>query len=174
MRAGWLLSCPSMGLIARSTPRQSWRVKVAGESHHIELGLRTNDFLVDGVLCSLGGTFHRGPRTATFQLGSQEALITLRLLAPGLWPNFKRLVRDAIRNPLVLATYLLGGEGGGVAAGLAKPQWAWAIYELRVGGASHGSWISSVVGEAASWTFVEPGGALPEPGWLNSPSPRDP
>jgi hypothetical protein len=162
-----------MGLIARFTPRQSWQVTVAGEPHRIDLGPGTNAFSVDGVKHSLGGTFHRGPRTAAFQLGDQEASMTLRLLAPAVRPTFKRLFRDAIRNPLVLATYFLGGEGGGVAAGLAKVQWAWAIYELRVDGKSHGSWISSVVGESESWTFVEPGGALPEPGWLNWPSPRE-
>ena len=161
-------------VIARFTPRQSWQVLVAGQPHHVALGPGTNAFLVDGVLYSLGGTFHRGPRAATFQLGGQEASITLRLMAPAKGASFKRLVREAIRNPLVLATYLLGGEGGGVASGLAKAQWAWAIYELHVGGQSQGSWVSSVAGEAESWTFVAAGGALPEPAWLNWPSPREP
>ena len=163
-----------MGLIARFTPRQSWLVNVAGRPHRIDLGPGARAFSANGVEHSLGGTFHRGPRTATFQLGDKEASISLRLVAPAFGSTFKRLVRDAIRNPLVLGTYLLGGEGGGVGAGLAKVQSAWAIYELRVGGKSRGSWISTVVGDFESWTFVEPGGALPEPGWLNWPSAREP
>jgi hypothetical protein len=147
---------------------------VAGQLHQIELGPRTNAFSVDGVEHSLGGTFHRGPRAAAFHVADQEASLDLRLVAPAVRPSFKRVFRDAIRNPLALMTSVLGGEGSGVAAGLAKVQWAWAIYELRVGGKSEGSWVSTVIGDSEAWTFVEPGGALPEPGWLNWPSPRKP
>ena len=162
-------------MVARSTPPQSWRVTVAGAPHHIVLLSGGHDFTVDGVLYGLGGTFHRGPRTAAFNLAGHEASVTLRLVAPSFMSSLRRSLRDSARRlPLILPAWIVGGAGlgGGVAAGLTNVQWAWAIYELRLDGKSQGSWVSTVVGESGSWTYVEPDGALPEPDWLNWPAPR--
>jgi hypothetical protein len=75
---------------------------------------------------------------------------------------------------IVIPAYILGGLGigAGVAAGSMDVQWAWAIYDLRVDGNSHGSWVSTVIGNSGSWVFVEPGEPLPEPDWLDWPAPR--
>jgi len=94
--------------------------------------------------------------------------------------NFKRsLMKGGLRRlPGVILAYIVSGAGvggGAAAASLVESTVVqWAIYELRVDGESHGSWVSTVIGGSGLWVFVEPDGALPERDWVDWPAPRTP
>ncbi len=67
-------------------------------------------------------------------------------------------------GPMSLIGTILGGAalGGGAAAG-AQSTLVWLIYELSVDGEPSGSWVAKTVdGLAKRWTFVPPGGSLPD------------
>ena len=70
--------------------------------------------------------------------------------------------------PQVLLAYIVGGagSGGGVAAASMADSIMYVrctVYELRVDGSSHGSWIATPTGDGvtATWTFFKPDEPLP-------------
>jgi hypothetical protein len=90
-------------------------------------------------------------------------------------PSFRTAVRRSFSGvkrsgPLSLLGYIIGGAGlGGGMAAAAQTTLVWLIYELSVDGKPSGSWVAKTVdGLAERWTFVRPGGSLPErdtPDW---------
>jgi hypothetical protein len=141
----------------------------------VALATGPRSFSIDGVEHSLGGAFHRGPRTAVFDLGGQDASVTLWLVAPAFRSTYRRYLRKLVRRlPFILPAFVFGGAGGGggMVAGSIDVRWSRAIYELHVNGVSQGSWVSRVTGDSGSWTFVEAGHPLPEADWLDWPTPR--
>jgi len=167
----------------RGSPVQRWEFVLDGSRHVVQLGAwgahdAPRDFMVDGRDCwSLGGPIHRGPRIATIDIGEHEVSLTRRELMASLRVNWVRSFKASIFNLRgVVDAFSSGiaGVGGGAAAAAATSSLlAWAIYELRVDGTRLGSWVAVVVGGSlSSWTFVEPGGPLPEPDWPDWPSPR--
>ena len=73
-------------------------------------------------------------------------------------------------GPLALLGTILGGAAlGGGAAAASQTTLIWLIYELSIDGNPAGSWVARTVdGLPERWTFVQPGGSLPDrdsPGW---------
>jgi len=162
---------------------QAWEIELDGTRHRVELGAwgviseEPRTFLVDGVKHSLGGWLVLGPRAATFDLAGRVGVVTMRWVKPGFRTNLRRAFGSGWRHlPGTVAAYLVGGAGvgGGVfGAGAAGSILKWVIYELLVDGESRGSWVlTSVGGSLRSSLLVEPGGPLPEPDWLEWPTPR--
>ena len=162
---------------------QRWEFVLDGSRHVVQLGgWRISGeprlFTVDGRDCRVGGgPIHVGPRVATLDVGGHEVSLTLRVRMASLRVNWMRSFKASIVNLRRIAdAYSSGiaGPGGGAAgAAAASSLLSWAIYELRVDGTSLGAWVATIVGgNLASWTFVEPGGPLPEPDWPDWPSPR--
>ena len=67
-------------------------------------------------------------------------------------------------GPLSFLGSLLGGAGlGGGVAAASQTILTWLIYELDVDGVPSGSWVAKAVdGVPERWTFVPPGGLLPD------------
>ncbi len=67
-------------------------------------------------------------------------------------------------GPLSFLGTLVGGAGlGAGAAGASQTTLTWLIYELDIDGVPYGSWVAKAVdGRPERWTFVLPGGVLPD------------
>src|SRR5215210_1024502 len=161
------------GVSLEGSMSHRWDVELDGSSHVVELGEWTTFwgapivFRVDGAEHKVGRAIQIGARTARFDLAGHEASLTKRQVAAGVRTTSSRMFKGGWRRlPAIIAAYALGGSGlGGGAAGAAgaAAMLAWVIYELRVDGASQGSWVVRVEGGTnTSWSFVEPGGPLPE------------
>lgn len=160
---------------------QRWEFELDGARQVVQLGEwgafkgEPRVFLSEGVQHSLGGPVHRGPRTAMFDIAGHPASMTMRQVAAGR-ATYKRSFGSRLRRlPATILGYILGGarRRGGAAGGAAgSSMLAWAIYELRVDGASRGSWVAKVVaGRLKSWVYADPGKPLPEPDWPDWPAP---
>ncbi len=154
-----------------------WRVQVAGTHRHIVLDKGLRRFSVDGVEHSLGGFVHLGPRRAAFDLGGLDASITATQLAPSMRAQLRRRlthglggVWGAIKTSIHYGA--AAGAGANAASGVEWLVWGWTIYDLRLDGESRGSWVYTNGGEHGhtGWTFVPPGGALPQRDWIDWPT----
>jgi hypothetical protein len=112
----------------------------------------------------------RWQRTRAAQVGS----IDVRNHRLGMTLNTIRLsYRAAVRRnvsglkgsgPLSFFGFLIGGAGlSRGAAAAAQTTLTWLIYQLDVDGVPVGSWVAKTVdGRPERWTFVQPGGLLPD------------
>ena len=91
--------------------------------------------------------------------------MTLKTIALSYRAAVSRNVSGLKRSgPLSFLGYLVGGAGlsGGVAAA-SQTTLTWLIYELDIDGVPVGSWVAKTVdGRPERWTFVRPGGLLPD------------
>ena len=91
--------------------------------------------------------------------------MTLTIVIPSFRTAFRRNISGVRRSgPLSFLGNVLGGAAlGGGAAAAAQSALIWLIYELSVDGEPSGSWVAKAVdGLAERWTFVPPGGSLPD------------
>jgi hypothetical protein len=149
----------------------TWRVTdFDGDEHTVAVatptGMRgpSRRFVVDGVVVSLGGPFHRGDRSVEFRVGRSRGGMTRRRILPRLGIRLRRGLRILVR-PWRLVGYLLGPAiGNALLTFQATSTWLeWTIYTLRVDGRQQGSWVIRTVGQRVERTvFVAPGGVLPD------------
>src|SRR3954451_17024522 len=108
---------------------------------------------------------YNAPLTGAIDLGGHT--VTLRRTTVGLAYRaaLRRNLRGLTRSgPLSFVATLLGGSGlGGGAAGATQTTLTWLIYTLDVDGDAKGSWVGRAVdGVVERWSWVAPGGALPD------------
>jgi hypothetical protein len=90
--------------------------------------------------------------------------MTLNTIRPSYRAAVGRNVSGLKRSgPLSFLGSLIGPGLGGGGAAAAQTTLTWLIYELDVDGIPFGSWVAKAVdGRPERWTFVPPGGLLPD------------
>jgi hypothetical protein len=166
-------------------PRQTWQLTLDGSPKPVELvpyagrlGGTPSSFRVGTVERKLeysAGVSRwqrfKAPLLGSVDVGSRRVAMTLTTIRP----SYRSAVRRNISGlkssgPLSFIGAILGGAAlsGGAAAAM-QSTLVWLIYELSVDGEPSGSWVAKTVdGLAERWTFVPPGGSLPDsdtPDW---------
>jgi hypothetical protein len=151
----------------------AWSVVDAdGVEHHVALGGwrmwlgAPNTFRCDDREMKWKLRWRSRDQTADFEVGTRRASMSKRFVYPRAGIRVRRALGGSIRNlPGTILAYALGGSGvgsGAAAAAAASGMLAWVIYELAVDDHPSGAWVATVIdGAAAGWTFVRPGGVLP-------------
>jgi hypothetical protein len=160
-------------------PRRTWKVKLDGSSELIELvpysgrlwGVPTS-FRVRAVEEKLKhpeglSRWQRvkTPLVGTVDVGGHRLTMTLTTVSLSMRAAMRRNISGLKRSgTLGFLGNLLGGAGmGGGLAAASQTTLAWGIYELSVDGMRSGAWVTKTIdGIVEGWTWVPPGGSLPD------------
>ncbi len=107
----------------------------------------------------------KSPLVGTVELDGHRVTMTLTTISLSYRSAVRRNISGLKRSgPLGFLGTILGGAGlGGGAAAAAQSTLAWGIYELSVDGQPSGSWVAKTIdGLVERWTWVPPGGTLPD------------
>jgi type III secretion system-like peptide-binding chaperone len=146
-----------------------WNVEIQGRSHTVELDAarlgHPSHFRFDGVRYRIGGRVGRR-RTTSFLIDGTPATIVRHVVIPPWRQRLRAGLGGATRGlPKVLFGMALGlrGAAGAGSLDMAEAVLAefWVIYELSVGEQPQGSWVAPTL-DKSQWTFVPPGGSLPD------------
>jgi len=153
--------------------RPEWWIDLDGRTHVVEI-IGIHPFLGSGKAfrCDRHPVVVHGRfpaiRTARFDIADHPAVLRRN----NVYQSFRRRFWLALggswrRLPTTLLSYAFGGPGvgGGAAAASASDvaMTVWFLFALSVDGVERGTWVATRVGEQdRGWTFVAPGGPLPD------------
>jgi hypothetical protein len=163
----------------REAPGQTWDVTVDGSLLHVELVPYAgplwgapSSFRVGAVEQKLSWPpavsrwqRTRAPKVGSFDVRGHRLGMTLTTVTPSYRVAVSRNVSALDRSgPLSFLGSLVGGAGlGGGVAAASQTTLSWLVYELDVDGVPVGAWVAEAVDALPKrWTFVEPGGSLPD------------